>query len=241
MHKPIVFFLCLMGMGTPIWAQDSATQSLIPAAAENAVAAYNASVDHQARLYNGIEHYGYYIRIKGFAYFNEPVVQKGSIEYDGLVYNNISMWYDLVKDQVIILHFNNFTRVGLVSEKVKEFTVLNHHFIRLQFDSTSQTPLTTGFYDELYKGSSTVLAKRVKVINEIVKDEIEREFMQHNLYCIQKDSTYYIVKNYKGLLSVFKYRAKEIKQYLRKNKIRYRKEPENALVKAAAYYDSLMK
>jgi hypothetical protein len=240
MNKQPFFLLCLLGIGTGLQAQDSSiTQPVNPPAVENAVAVYYSSVDHQSRLYNGIEHIGYSPRIKGHAYFQEVEMQKSTIVYDGLVYTDVPMWYDMMKEQVIIQHFNKFTRIGLVSQKVTAFTLLNHHFIRLDIDSTLGLPISTGFYDQLYKGPSTVLVRRVKTIYEVVKDEVEREFTQQNYYFIQKDSTYYSVKNYKGLLSIYKGRSKEIKQYLRKNKIRYRKDKENAIVKVAAYYDSL--
>ena len=48
-------------------------------------------------------------------------VNTGSIVYDELEFTNVRMMYDLVKDQVIVLHYNGFTKIGLVSEKVKEF------------------------------------------------------------------------------------------------------------------------
>jgi hypothetical protein len=86
-----------------------------------------------------------------------------------------------------------------------------------------------------------VLVKRVKYIEETIKDELEREFLPQDLYFILKDDTYYSIKNYKGLLAVLKDRSKEVKQYLRRNKIKYRKGPENAIVKAAVYYDTINK
>lgn len=240
MNKRNLFLLCLLGIGVGLQAQDSSTpQPVAPPAVENAVAVYYSSVDHQSRLYNGIEHIGYSPRIKGHAYFQAVELRKGTIVYDGLVYTDVPMWYDMVKEQVIIQHFNKFTRIGLVSQKVTSFTLLDHQFIRLEIDSTLGLPIYTGFYDLLYKGPSTVLVRRIKTIYEVVKDEVEREFTQQNYYFIQKDSAYYSVKSFKGLLTIFKDRSKEIKQYLRKNKIRYKKDKENTIVKAAAYYDSL--
>ncbi len=153
----------------------------------------------------------------------------------------LRMIYDLVKDQVIVLHSNGFTKIGLVSEKVKKFSLYNHHFIRLIADTTSHTPIITGFYDEVYKGRLNVLVKRGKFIDERVKEELEREFLQLDLFFIQKEGTYYQIRNYKGLLAILKDRSKEVKQYLRKNRIKYRKGAENAIVKAVEYYDSLNK
>jgi hypothetical protein len=205
----------------------------------NAGNVYNPFIEKQSRLYNGIEHLGYSFRIKGHAYFLQRELQTGTVVYDELEFVNVPMLYDLFKDQVVIQHFNGFTRIGLVQEKVTAFTLNGHHFIRL--DSLLGAPIITGYYDELYSGRLKVLAKRGKYIEETIKDELEREFIQKDLFFIQKDSTYHAIKNYKGLLTLLKDRSKEVRQYLRKNRIKYRKGPENAIVKATAYYDSLNK
>jgi hypothetical protein len=202
---------------------------------------YNPFIEKQSRLYNGIEHLGYSYKIKGHAYFLQNQLATGTIVYDELEFANVPMLYDLLKEQVVVQHFNGFSKVGLVSEKVKEFTLLNHHFIRLYIDSTLGLPISTGFYDDVYTGNIKVLVKRGKWIEETIKDELEREFIQTNAFFIQKAGTYYPIKNYKSLLTVLKDKAPAIKQYLRKNRIKYRKDPENAILKAAVYYDSLNK
>jgi hypothetical protein len=93
----------------------------------------------------------------------------------------------------------------------------------------------------MYTGRIIVLVKRAKYIEETIKDELEREFLPKDLYFIKKEGSYYAVKNYKGLLAILKDRSREVKQYLRRNKIKYRKGPENAIVKAAVYYDTINK
>ena len=202
---------------------------------------YNPFIEKQSRLYNGIEHIGYAYKIKGHAYFLQRELAIGTVAYDELEFANVLMLFDLLKDQVIIQHLNGFSKVGLVSEKIKEFTLLNHRFIRLQADSAAGSPITTGFYDELYTGLLKVLVKRGKFIEETIKDELEREFIQTNVFFIQKEGRYYAIKNYKGLLTVLKDKAPGVKQYLRKNRIKFRKDPENAILKASVYYDSINK
>ncbi|HEX6432136.1 MAG TPA: hypothetical protein VF008_30805, partial [Niastella sp.] len=237
MVKHAVFLLWFAAILNPGKAQNNIN---VPADSPTIVKAgdvYNPFIYKQSRLYNGIEHLGYSIRIKGHAYFLEKELQAGSIVYDELEFVNVPMLYDLLKDQVVVLHSNGFSRVGLVSEKVKEFTLLNHHFIRLEADSLAGRLIFTGFYDELYTGKLSVLAKRIKFIEETIKDELLRDFIQQNYFYIKKEGVYYAVKNYKGLIKVLKDKAPAVKQYLRKNRIKFRKGPENAIVKATAYYD----
>lgn len=238
MLKKAVFILCLCFAFVPTWAQNSIADTSGTAVIYKAGDIYNQFNEKQSRLYNGIVYLGYLYSIKGYAYWLAKM-QKGTIVYDELKYTNVPMLYDLVKDQVIIMHYNRITYIGLISIKVKEFTLGDHHFIRL--DSVLHPELITGFYDEVYKGQLTVLVKRVKVIEEHVKDELEREFVTENNYFIKKGDVYYAIKSYKNLLTVLNNKAAAIKQYLRKNRIKYKKDPETAIIKATAYYDSLNK
>jgi hypothetical protein len=200
---------------------------------------YNQFIEKQSRLYNGVEHLGYAYKIKGHAYFLQNELSIGAIVYDELEFANVPMLYDLLKGQVVIQHIDGFSKIGLISSKVRSFTLLNHHFIRL--DSVPGTPITGGFYDELYTGNTKVLVKRRKYIEEIVKEEIEREFIELNPVFIQKGDSYYFIKNYKTLLTVLKDKAPQVKQYLRKNRLKFRRDPENTILKAAEYYDSINK
>lgn len=241
MGKFVALLLCFVAALVSAKAQNSIPDSASPAFIAHAGNEYNPFIEKQSRLYNGIEHLGYSFRIKGYAYFMQNQLQTGTVVYDELEFTNVPMLYDLLKDQVIVQHFNRFTKIGLVSQKVKEFTLLNHHFIRLEGDSLSASPIITGFYDVLYDGHITMLVKREKYIEETIKDELEREFQPRDFYFIKKEGTYYAVKNYKGLLAILNDRSKEVKQYLRRNRIKYRKGPENAILKAIVYYDSLKK
>ncbi|WP_205508598.1 hypothetical protein [Longitalea arenae] len=239
MVKHPVLAFCFAALLKPAQAQNNITASNATPVIVNAGDVYNAFIANQSRLYNGTEHLGYSVRIKNHAYFLQKELATGKLVYDELEFTNVPMAYDLFKDQVVVQHLNGFTRVALISAKVKEFTLLNHHFIRL--DSTSGASLITGFYDEVYTGQLKVLVKREKFIDETIKDELEREFISLDMIYIQKDGRYYYIKNKKGLFAMLKDKAPAVKQYLRKNRIRYRKGPETAIVKATAYYDSLNK
>jgi hypothetical protein len=241
MVKHAVLVLCFAAFFIPGKSQSTANASANLPVIVKAGDVYNPFIQKQSRLYNGIEHLGYNPRIKGHAYYIEKDLQTGTVTYDGLEFANVLMIYDLLKDQLIVQHINGFSKIGLVSEKVKEFTIHTHHFIRLVADTVSRSPITTGFYDEVYKGRLNVLVRRGKFIEETIKDELEREFIPLTFFFIQKEGVYYPVKNYKGLMALLKDRSKEVKQYLRKNKIKYRKGAEYAIVKAVEYYDSINK
>ncbi|MFL5748787.1 MAG: hypothetical protein ACJ751_29210 [Niastella sp.] len=233
-HAALVFGLVATILSGKAQKNTPATIPIIVKAGD----IYNSFIEKQSRLYNGVEHIGYSYKIKGFAYFLQNELSIGTIVYDELEFANVPMLYDLLKDQVVIQHLDGFFKIGLISSKVQSFNLLNHHFIRL--DSMPGTPITGGFYDKLYTGNTKVLVKRRKFIEEIVKEEIEREFIATNPAFIQKEDSYYAIKNYKSLLTVLKDKAPQVKQYLRKNRIKFRKDPENTILKAAVYYDSII-
>ncbi|WP_315820038.1 hypothetical protein [Paraflavitalea speifideaquila] len=107
------------------------------------------------------------------------------------------MMYDIVKDRIVILHFNNFFRMSLFSEKIKSFSLMNHHFIRILKDSLSNSPLSTGFYDQMYTGPTSVLVRRSKFIEETVKEILERKFVEQYQYYVYKDGNYHTIRSKK--------------------------------------------
>jgi hypothetical protein len=116
------------------------------------IQAWHDFIGAQAPLYNGIEHI-MYPRMTGHPYFDQEGMQYGSIVYEGILYRNIPMLYDLVRDQPIVFNREGYM-LGLSREKVKEFSLSGHRFIH--------TP--SGFYDLLCSGTITILAKRTKSI-----------------------------------------------------------------------------
>jgi hypothetical protein len=203
------------------------------------LAYHDVTVQQQQRLYNGKEHTGYSPRIKGHAYYLTREWQYGSVLYDGVHYKDVAILYDSYKDQVVVKHPNDQFIVSLVSPKVNSFTIAGRRFIPLEADQPQN--IKGGFYELLTDGTVQVLAKRWKTMREYINVTMEYEFMEHNQYIIKKDGTYNIIRSEGKLLDVLGDKRAEVKQYLKKNGIRYKKTPEEAIVKAVEYYQSLSK
>ncbi len=201
------------------------------------LAAYYSGSVQQQRLYNGTEHTGYSPNIKGHAYYFTREWQNGTVHYDGVLYQDVPVLYDMYKDQVIVRHFSDIFTVGLVSPKVTWFTIPAHRFIRVEALPTEN--IRTGFYEVLFEGKITALARRTKTMSEYIGNTMEYEFMEHTQYLIKKDSVYHIIRNEGKLLDVLNDQRPAVKQHLRKNRIRFRKTPELAIVKAVEFYETL--
>jgi hypothetical protein len=239
MPRPLFILPGLTLLCQAISAQDSVADSTYAKAAyNNAVTSYYKYTDKQARLYNGFLHIGYSHKIEGNAYYLDNTWKTGTVVYDGLSFPGTNMMYDIYKDELVIQHFHRLM-LTLHNEKIKEFSWEGHRFIRHVRDSVEKGSPATGFYEELYNGKTNLLARRQKLLEEIVTDVLEQKFISKNFYYIKRDNAWYAVKTLKELRAILKEKSKEIRQHLRKNKIKYRKERERALILAVQHFDEL--
>jgi hypothetical protein len=146
------------------------------------------------------------------------------------------MLYDIVKDQLIIQDFQKVYKINLPADRVQQFFLLGHLFVRIN----ASDQVKTGFYDQLYKGKIALFAKREKKILEKYSNiQISKVVISQTVYYIKKDGVYYTIKNKSSLFSALKSKKKEVQQYLKANDIKFKREPERAMIMAVKYYDQL--
>lgn len=240
MPKPLQAFICCLILLESAFAQnaisrDSSRQLRI----EAALALFKESPTEASTLYNGREYTRYSPTTKGHAYFMVNDWQTATILYDGITYADVPALYDMVKDELVIRHFNGVASVQLVKEKVDRFSIAGHSFVRVDPDSTREVQLLPGFYDQLHNGKTVLLVKRTKqILEHIVAQQIETSFEQKNNFFILKEGKYHSVKNAAALLHALGDKRKEVQQYLRKHQLKFRRDPEATAVKAVAFYEA---
>jgi hypothetical protein len=232
-QKIISCLLTLFIFVISLHAQDSEIQQKAAL-----LASFNNS-SQQLRLYNGVEHTGY-PGVKGDAYYLTREWKTGSVVYDGILYNDVPMLYDIYKDQVIVKHPNEVFIVGLISSKVKSFTIDGYHFRRLEAEGLPAN-MQPGFYQVLVDQPITVLARRTKWRREYITTVMEYEFMPRNQYFVLKDGVYSQIRSEGNLMQLFGSERAQVKQHLRKDGLRYKKMPEQTIVAAVLFYQSLKK
>lgn len=208
----------------------------------NALEMYRKFIDPSTVLYNGIEYNDYaYTLEKGSPYFMDTDFKTGSLFYDGVLFENIQLMYDLVKGQVLINEPFKIYKLSLINERVSWFSVLDHKFVRLVANDSDQSVITTGFYDLLYEADVSLYKKEKKKVNEEITfpEGIHRSIIRSESYFLRKDGTLYSFSNKNSLLSLLKDKRKEIQQFSRKNKLDLRKDRENAFTRIVAYYNSI--
>lgn len=236
-------FICLF-TGKSSFAQsapgDSSSQQN---AFNNAVIWYNTSLGNQSPIYNGPEYYSYDPTIKGNAYFMDiNAFTPGSINYDGVYYSGVPMLYDLFSDEIAVLLYNHFSKFSVRKDKIRSFDFLGHHFVNINADTARGTSgIRSGFYDELYNGRSEVLVRRSKSIQTNSGGTLgaEKYFSPAKDLYLKKNNTFYNISGQGSLINVLKDKKQQIQQYIKANQIRFRSDPEEAMVKIATYYDHL--
>ena len=213
-------------------------------AINNSIAAYYNSTGDQSRLYNGTQYPGYPFTFKeGIPFFYSDKPDMGSIVYDGLLYENVLLQYDELGGMVVMQ--DRAHHILFRNELVSQFSIFNNTFIRIVKDSASRVLYETGYYNLLYHGKTIqVLGKEVKKVREQIQSSAEgiwRLIDTKNYFYIRKDNNYYEVEGKKGLLRVYADHKKELQQFIKSNKLSFRKNPEDMLVKASEYYDRLIK
>ncbi|MDN3550522.1 hypothetical protein [Mucilaginibacter aquaedulcis] len=243
LHLILISFVLV---GNSAWGQteygDTSTQQI---ALNHIKDVYNTAIGEQSRLYNGPEYDVYNPVIKGNANFlDKDDFVSGSVIYDGIFYKDVPIIYDINRNLVVARLYNKFSKYILLSERLQSFDILNHHFIHVRVDSlNTNAGINDGFYDQVYKSGLEVLAKRSKSIlstSGTITLETYFSATSHSFY-LKKDNNYYGIGSQNALLNILKDKKKELLQYIKANKIKFKKTPEDAIVAIATRYDELSK
>ena len=236
MPKRFFYILLICGLSQHVTAQN-ADDTTLHENALNAIGVYYQNLGEESPLYNGSEYIEYaYTLQEGHPFFQVVNFINGNVNVDGMIFHDVPMLYDIVKDQLIIQDFQKVYKINLPADRVQQFFLLGHLFVHLN----ASDQVKTGFYDQLYKGKISLFAKREKKILEKYSNiQISKVVISQNVYYIKKDGVYYTIKNKSSLFSALKSKKKEVQQYLKANDIKFKREPERAMIMAVKYYDQL--
>jgi hypothetical protein len=202
------------------------------------VSVYTSAAGTNSHLYNGSEYVDYDHRIKGDPFFASSYFNDGSLVFDGILYPHVTMFYDILHDDVVIKNYNGLPLI-LAKEKVYSFNYRGHQFANLVTDSLT-AEIKPGFYDVLYDGNVKLLAKRKKeFIEKITLQYADSYFIEKDAHYILKNGELYPVSGKRDMLHVLKDKRTSLVKYIQQNKIDFNKGGEDAMIKLIGYYDGL--
>lgn len=219
-------------------AQLSSDTSFLQAAVKNNIKLYKNAMQGQTALYNGSQYKQPRQTGEPHPFFESEDWVYGKVSYDKQKYDSVPLLYDITSDKVITENYYNGTEMVLVHEKLNQFEISGHNFIKLNHQSLPKN----GFYELIYDGPSKVIARQQKIIREkIVSQAIDIDFDPKTRYFIYKNGSYFSVNGKASALKIFGDEKVALKQFINKNKIRFKSSMATALKEIAKQYDTLKK
>lgn len=192
--------------------------SMAQSASSAPVGLYNKSIGNQSHLYNGAGFQELPIHENEHPFFSSPEPSEGKITYHGQAYAPVTLYYNLVTDQVITEDGSSGHPIQLIKEGVEAFTAFGHQFIQI----TNDPSLENGFYDLIHKGRLNVLVRREKSLQHKVRDNISQPWYQvRERIFIGNTGSYQSIKSKKAVWQILGASKDQVKRQLRQQHIKY--------------------
>ena len=216
----------------------------LPAYGQSA-AAYNiinpSETSPNLPLLNGRIWHNKYSRAQGDPYFLSDGFLKGSVSFNGRKYDDLDLRYDIFNDE-LILRTENKPIIIMNKEMVDDFDLIFenriHHIINTGNDTSS---ILKGYVNLLYDGPSALFVKYSKIIYPLGAEGRYDLFSQEHRVFMRTETGLVPVKRKRGLLNLFGSERKEIRDHLRRSRIRITWKEPSTLVPVLEYYDTIRK
>jgi hypothetical protein len=175
------------------------------------------TLGNNSLLYNGTEYIKQFDQTKGTPFFPSEKTN-GAILYFGNWYKNLDLLYDIQDDVVITRDVQGLLKMRLTREKLDEFMVDNHHFVKLK--------LTTGageYYEQFFKGQRLLLMQWRKVTDSD-DPQIQKFILRKTLFVLDKGEIITLERP-SDLFSIDPKHQKDLKKFYREQKLSFKKDP----------------
>ena len=174
-------------------------------------------------LYTGVEYTTGLILLNESPFFPKDEFYVGSLRYQGNFYKGIEMKYDCKDDLLLIKDQSGDSFFQLIKEKLEEFNLGEHHFIKLKIQSPRGE-----FYEQVYSGKRDLMVQWQKKIVRNQSEERRYELFK-NIYLLNGTDTVRITK-ISELIDLTGNNKKKLERFYKEKHLRFRKDPVNAVV-----------
>jgi hypothetical protein len=190
-------------------------------------------------FYNGRIWKNLYFRVKKDQFLFSKEFLPGSVTMNGKTFNNVSIRYDLYKDE-ILTPYHSEGILQLNKEMVDSFSIFfqgeTYHFTRMPEDSPDELK---GYVNVIYKGSSVLCVKYLKKIDfKAVDGQFDQFYQVSRIYLVKGNKSYMITGN-SDLMKVFAEDKVLIKNFIKKNKLTFSKDTPESFVPVIRYFDTI--
>lgn len=235
-HRPFVYGLFLLA-GNFGFGASAQTQ---PPTQTDLIRHYQQQAGNYALLYNGEEELKYTRRYLNQPYYRQTDCVPGNLWRRGVLYPDVDMRLDLYKNQLIVRSPDRRFHLIISSAEVDSVQLHGHTFV-FNHSTSGQSGLPAGYYMQLHKGRRCALWGRqfIQTIRQETNKAIRIRFKTIERYYFFDGEKWKTVKNKSALLKQMPGRQKEIKAYIKRNRLDFRKNREEAFTSVVRYYESL--
>ncbi|RAV99874.1 hypothetical protein [Pseudochryseolinea flava] len=237
MMKKVLLQLWMMFAITQVTAQEIlADTTFINDAAASARKVLIKSKSRQSHLFNGVA----YIEpnttsVNQFPQYQSNEWTSGWVHYDGERFEGVGVLYDIFTDDVVVEMPSTGASVKLIKEKVSAF-----HIYDITFKNLSAPAPTPGFYGLVYAGPTPVYVRFEKNKQEHIESgSLSIDYEIKTRYYLVKNGAFHIIKTKGDIFNVLSDKKADLKQFMRQEKLKFKKNKQLSIVKLATFYDTI--
>lgn len=163
----------------------------------------------------------------------------GSVTFNGKRFNDLDLQYDIANDE-LILSIDSYPVIIMNKEMVDSFSLAygtrTYHMVNFGNDTSAAI---RGYANVLYNGPSALYVKYAKIFYPLGVDGRYNIFVQEQRAYLKKLAEIVPVKGKRQLFYLLEDKKKEIRLYLRSNRLKILKNDPGTFVPVLKYYDSI--
>lgn len=235
----LVFFSIIVLFSSQIYAQEN--KKLPSASVDEIVNFSEIMYGNDDRLICGQIYQMQHFRAKGQPYFINDTWQNGRIFIKNNLFENNQIRYNLQSNQLILkarLKNKQIRHILLNNEIIDSLYINNHLFIN---SSLLEVQEENVFYEKLYVGNFTAYLKHIiEYEKETSQSSLFGKYhkVYYELYLDDSDG-FKEISSLKYFLKYFEEDQKEIKKFIRRNHIRFKKLKDFQLINLLKYCDEI--
>lgn len=190
-------------------------------------------------IYNGRIWKNTYSRIRGDAYFLTGEFMNGTVVFNDKSYYNLKIKYDIFLDEVI-LYINPKTIIILNKEMTDRFSFEHegnkYNIVNLGRDTSG---MVDGYVNLLYDGPTSFYVKYIKKIEPLAEERRYDRFSEMHRMYLRQDSLLVNFSSKQGLFRILGNRKDELKDFIKKNRLKITRKEPYTFIPLFEFYDSL--
>jgi hypothetical protein len=237
MTKAVLFYL--IPVFFPFISHNELPRSIRESVRHSFVIQENPS--DKSLLLNGRIWHNQYSKVTGDQFFLGNIFFKGSVTFDGRKFDNLDLKYDIYNDD-LILSIESYPVIMVNKEMVDSFSlVVGKRIIHIINAGSDTSNVVRGYVNVLYNGPSSLYAKYTKKIQPLGDDGKYDLFVEEHLVYLRKGTEMVRVDGKRKLFNLLDDKKKEVREYLKSNRLKVRQKDPGTFIPLLEYYDSLRK